>query len=323
MDTKQFLNQLKKELLDGGLDSEQTASYTHRFYNLLKNASPEEEVKLLTEFGNPSDVAANILTKEREGGGVSAQKPPVATNSILTAPPPAQNAPSPKPRQPKPAAGQQPNGASQQRPAPHGITAIATKAESPSVDSQPPKRATPAPQARPANKNTAHAERHSGPLPINYDDVDSYKRPMTKRGNTMFWWVMGLSSPITIAVAAAVALFIGALYAVLAGLVAISTAVIIAGVLVGLAISIVGLIFGGAEIILESGAHYVGLYEISIALMIIGAVTIGSILLYNIITKLVPLLWGLVTRLAKLIFSQFMRLVYFVREECNKRSLED
>ena len=310
MDTKQFLTRLKAELLGHGLDHEQVAGYTSRFYKILSAAEPPEAERLIGEFGDPVTLAANIAAKEKAGGDAPQKSaPPVK--------------PSNAPQQAKKPAQQQ-----QSKPAVHAPQ----RKEATRQPEQEPKQATKAnSQQRPGVATSAGrqnrqpskpTEKPQGPRPITFDEVDSYKQPMTKRGKTMFWWTMGLSSPLTIAFAALVALFLGGLYAILAGLVVVSTLIIIVGVLGGLVLAIVGFVGGGTGTILEAEANFIGMYEIALALIVIGVVVIASILLYNFIVKLIPILWGLVTRLAKLIFNQFMRLVYFIREECNKRSLE-
>ena len=330
MDTKQFLTKLKAELLGHGLDHEQVAGYTSRFYKILSAAEPPEAERLIGEFGDPVTLAANIAAKENAGGDVPQKSAtPVKPNNA------PQQAKKPTQQQNKPVQGTQQNkvttmsGASEQQkpvaPAPQRKEATRQHEQEPKQ----PARAT-APQrsgvatsvSRQNRQPSKPTEKPQGPRPITFDEVDSYKQPMTKRGKTMFWWTMGLSSPLTIAVAALVALFLGGLYAILAGLVVVSTLTIIVGVLAGLALAIVGFVGGGTGTILEAEANFIGMYEIALALIIIGVVVIASILLYNFIVKIIPILWGLVTRLAKLIFNQFMRLVYFVREECNKRSLE-
>ena len=131
----------------------------------------------------------------------------------------------------------------------------------------------------------------------------------------MFWILFAISLPITFPL---FLIFIGAFAAVwlgLAGLVAASVGVLTALVACGAAGSLIGIVYGVIQLVTSVP---LGLYEIGIGIITVGAVMFMGILIYNFAVRLVPYAMRLWWRLFLHVLNKLKSLFNFLRKESVK-----
>lgn len=137
-----------------------------------------------------------------------------------------------------------------------------------------------------------------------------------KTPSIIFTLIMVLSLPLLLILAF---VSIGALVSIYFALAAVVLAIILAIICVvfgGSLTSLVALLYGATQIMQEP--RYVGIHEIGLALIIIGATVLISVLLYNIAVRLIPWVLSKAALIFKLLFTGVKRLAEKVRKGCEK-----
>ena len=137
-----------------------------------------------------------------------------------------------------------------------------------------------------------------------------------KTPSIIFTLIMVLSLPLLLILAF---VSIGALVSIYFALAAVVLAIILAIICVvfgGSLTSLVALLYGATQIMQEP--RYVGIHEIGLALIIIGATVLVSVLLYNIAVRLIPWVLSKAALIFKLLFTGVKRLAEKVRKGCER-----
>ena len=137
-----------------------------------------------------------------------------------------------------------------------------------------------------------------------------------KTPSIIFTLIMVLSLPLLLILAF---VSIGALVSIYFALAAVVLAIILAIICVvfgGSLTSLVALLYGATQIMQEP--RYVGIHEIGLALIIIGATVLVSVLLYNIAVRLIPWVLSKAALIFKLLFTGVKRLAEKLRKGCER-----
>lgn len=166
------------------------------------------------------------------------------------------------------------------------------------------------------SKPSQHAD--DRPKPISFADLGKHVTPMTESGAHKFKVILLLWSVPLLLGAILLALFFGLIFAAVGALAALFVVGIVALVTAAVVAGVVALVVGVIEIITVTGATYVGLLEIGIALFVCGFAMTFSVLMYNFIVKVIPILFGYAVKFFKLVIFKIILQILLVRENCNK-----
>lgn len=142
------------------------------------------------------------------------------------------------------------------------------------------------------------------------------KEPLTKAGKKEYTKrILIALLPASLGVACiSVPVLIG--YTAIALLIAFFIAVLVAVTVIGCTASLAGMIYGIVSLFSSTPE---GIYEIGIALVILGVTLALAIASYNIAVRFVPILWRKYTaKVTKTLFLKLRRHLNSVRKECNK-----
>ena len=146
--------------------------------------------------------------------------------------------------------------------------------------------------------------------------VKTEKVELTERGK-VFYRIWMRSKGVGYA---ALAVLIGfaavAVYALIAALIAALVGLLVAVAVAGVIATLAGLIYG---IIKLFSVTPEGLYEIGLALIILGVTLAASIGLYNLAIRIVPMLWKRLTIFLKEKKEEYRAFLNDVRTECNEK----
>lgn len=161
------------------------------------------------------------------------------------------------------------------------------------------------------------------PEPITDSDYDEYIHDddsdgaPSVRGKRIFWTVLIVTLPLSLALLLAYFGVFGAAFVVLCALNVLLVAGLIGGAAVGAALSLIGIIYGITQLITVSSAAP-GLYEIGLGVTIGGIVLAAGILIYNIACRLVPRLIQLLGTLFGICTGKLRTLFHMAKEACYK-----
>lgn len=136
------------------------------------------------------------------------------------------------------------------------------------------------------------------------------------KGSPLFWILFIVTIPLTLPVFAALWAVVGLIYASISAIMVAFVLVMIGIVAIGTALTLVGLIFGIYKIFSQ---FPIGLFEIGLAVAIGGATMLVSILIYNLVVRLMPKLFPFVSRLAVYIWTKIVDLYYFCKKGCGNK----
>ncbi len=171
-------------------------------------------------------------------------------------------------------------------------------------------------QPRPAPEPVPRREE-----PIRYaqNSADFFKesngQDKTPKGVAIFWTILILTLPLTLAILAGILTVFGILFLGLIVMIIGLVAAMIAVVAAGSGIALVGIIYGITQIFTFMAA---GIYEIGLGVMIGGGVLLVGIILYNLAIRFLPWVMKWLTVLFSFVFGQCRNLFYLARRECYK-----
>lgn len=138
------------------------------------------------------------------------------------------------------------------------------------------------------------------------------------RGKYFFIGGLVLTSPIWITVSA----FVLAVLAILCCamiVVDIAIAVVMtAAIIVGGILSASSIIYGVIALLPGAVASYIGMYELGLGLIILGALIVSGILLHFFVVKVTPIVFKSSIKLVKFLVKKLIHFIKFVRKECDK-----
>ncbi len=138
------------------------------------------------------------------------------------------------------------------------------------------------------------------------------------RGKYIFIGGVVLSSPIWLTLSIILIGFFGVIYA---AMIAIDVAIAVFlsfFIIVGGIASFSAIIYGVIGLLPGAVASYIGMYELGLGLMILGTLIVVSILLHFFVVKVTPLVFRQTTRFFKFLVKKIIKLVKFLRKECDK-----
>ncbi len=143
------------------------------------------------------------------------------------------------------------------------------------------------------------------------DYVEEEQIPNSK----LFWILFVVTANIWIPLGLfALALFAAAWLGIAALMVG-AIACMVALVAAGSALALVGIIYGIVQLFTSLA---VGLYEIGLGIVIIGAVMLSGILIYNFAIRVVPILFSLLYKFFRYCLKKLKQLFNFLRKVCAK-----
>ena len=290
MEFNAFIAALKSSLVERGID-QNTAD---RYVTSVSRSFKEDDIKRIATYQKPSDFSslsdsiANAIKRKMSGN----EKPRTTVPQGQKAPVRQQNIPA------EAAVRNQANA----RPAP----------ERPAARRNEPQSLTDRVLAFIKSFSSRPAV---STKPRYNDDNDSAIMEVGENGKKIFWIAAICLSPLLLFLALVYLGFFAVLY------VAVSLAIIgcilalIAIVVAGSAIALVGLVYGTIRLFSIPAE---GLYEIGLAVIIIGLIMLFGILLYNLALRVLPLLYGQIKRLFVFLTDKLKSLLYYLKRECYK-----
>ena len=168
-------------------------------------------------------------------------------------------------------------------------------------------------------KMAAHSEKKEPPVQYAQNSADFFKEPegsdKTTKGVAVFWTVLILTLPLTLALLAVVLAVFGFMFLGLIVMIIGLVLGMIAIAAVGSCTALIGIIYGITQIFTFMAA---GIYEIGLGVMIGGGVLLAGIILYNLAIRFLPWVMKWVTVLFTYVFGQIRNLFYLARRECYK-----
>lgn len=152
---------------------------------------------------------------------------------------------------------------------------------------------------------------------ISDDFYDKYSvnEKSTVKGVTVFWSLLILTLPISLAFLSIIFGTFILCFASLIALIIIGVAGLIALVAAGTGVSLIGIIFGITQLFSFVAA---GIYEIGLGVMVAGAVLFVSVLIYNFSIRFLPWVITRVGTLLKYVCGKLKTLFLYIRRECYK-----
>lgn len=156
-------------------------------------------------------------------------------------------------------------------------------------------------------KSTMHATRS-----IKYSDLDQFVA-IDSKNRIIFWCAVALLSPLILfLIAVVLGVFLFAFF-VMASVIAACIVALVAIVGAGTGIALFGLIYGTTQLFSAAAA---GLYEIGIAIKVIGVSLFSGILLYNVAIRLMPYLMHYLYEFFCFVVRKGVQLFQFIKREC-------
>lgn len=156
-------------------------------------------------------------------------------------------------------------------------------------------------------RSTMHATRS-----IKYSDLDQFVA-IDSKNRIIFWCAVALLSPLLLfLIAVVLGVFLFAFFA-MASIIAACIVALIAIVGAGTGIALFGLIYGTMQLFSAAAA---GLYEIGIAIKVIGISLFSGILLYNVAIRLMPYLMHYLYEFFCFVVRKGVQLFQFIKREC-------
>ncbi|MBE6671908.1 MAG: hypothetical protein E7599_00095 [Ruminococcaceae bacterium] len=284
MDLHKYFADLGDALCAGGMTSAQSAAYCKRLSDSLGNLEPAAREQKLASYGSPEDLAKRVLSIASKQAEASPAEDEQKANPALE----------------------------------HTINVDAGKRAA-----VPMTRAIPVVHTNEEEKTTVMpnpelqaTKKKLDPVKQEMPEEEAPKKPISKRGMQIFWWSVGLSSPIWLFLAFVLAgLFLfayGALIVAAVGLIVALTVTVIGGIL----LAIIGLGYGIVEMLPGTDAFFVGLYEFGLGMIVVGGTIIFSILEYNGATVLVPYTLKKLTVFLKFTIRQIKQLIIHLYDRC-------
>lgn len=167
----------------------------------------------------------------------------------------------------------------------------------------------------PAAKNPA-ADESDENIKDEYFEFDQGNEK-TSKGVAVFWTVLILTLPISLALLAVIfggfALLFAALFAVIVALVLLLVAVVAGGA----ACSLVGIIYGITQLFVFVEA---GIYEIGLGIAVAGVALLLAVLLYNVAVRALPWVIRKLGVFFRFVCRKLKSLFLYARRECYKLS---
>ena len=147
------------------------------------------------------------------------------------------------------------------------------------------------------------------------DDNDSEFMEVGENGKKIFWIAFACLSPLLLFFLLVYFGFFAALYVAVALAIVFCVIVLVLLVAAGSAVALIGLVYG---VIRLFSIPAEGLYEIGLAIIIIGLVMLFGVLIYNLALRVLPLLFRQIKRLFLFTFDKLKALYYYLKKECYK-----
>lgn len=308
MEFNAFLNALKNALVERGIES----SSAQRHVTALARTFTESDIKEIQQYKSVSEfseLADNLASaiKKRTAAKNAAQAAATAPQAMTGAPQKSsgqmtkQSQQAPKKEEPVP-------------------QHTASTAPIPVVDS--PRRAPQQPPRAPSTPiDTAHRRQTPPPQPPRRrpakpapkDDIEAME--IHENGQRIFWIAFACLSPVLLFLAILFFGIFGFMYGAVALSIAFCVVAVIFLVAAGSAVSLIGLIYG---IIRIFSVPAEGFYEIGLAVVVIGLVTLCSILLYNLALRFIPRLFKLIHKFFLFSVAKIKELYRYIKKECYK-----
>jgi len=303
MEFNAFLNALKNALVERGIDS----SSAQRHVTALARTFTESDIKEIQQYNSASEfseLADNLASAIKKRAAAK-------TTAAQAASPSPQAAPSTS-QKPLPTTVKQPQTAPKKE-SPLNTASI------PAADLQ---RRQPQP-ARPSPAPADASHRRQNPpsqpprkkvaKPEPKDDIEAME--IHENGQRIFWIALACLSPVLLFLAVVFFGIFGFMYGAVAFSIVFCVTALILLVAAGSAVSLIGLIYG---IIRIFSIPAEGFYEIGLAVVVIGIVTLCSILLYNLALRFIPKLFKLIHKLFLFSVTKIKELYRYLKKECYK-----
>ena len=291
MEFNAFIAALKSSLVERGID-QNTAD---RYVTSVSRSFQEDDLKRIATYQKPTDfsslsdsIAATIKRKT-----VPAEKPRPAA-----------------PQAPRTNARPQ---SAQQEPAGRSQPAARPAAEHKPVHIEEPKSF--AQRAADYFKSLTAKKPAADNKPRIKEERESEILEVGENGKLIFWAAVICLSPIWLFLALIYFGFFAALYAAVTLAIVACVLALIAIVTAGSAVALVGLVYG---VIRLFSIPAEGLYEIGLAVIIVGLVLLFGILIYNFALRVLPLLYAQIKRLFLFLTDKLKSLIYHLKKECYK-----
>ena len=136
-----------------------------------------------------------------------------------------------------------------------------------------------------------------------------------ENGKLIFWVAVVCLSPLWLFLALVYFGFFAALYVAVTLAIVGCVLLLVAIVTAGSAVALVGLVYGALRLFSIPAE---GLYEIGLAVIIIGLVLLFGVLIYNFALRVLPLLYAQIKRLFLFLTDKLKILIYQLKKECYK-----
>lgn len=134
-----------------------------------------------------------------------------------------------------------------------------------------------------------------------------------QKNRQKFWLIFAATLPITVAVLMATALAFAFTFFLIAVMIIIAVAALVAITAVGTLVSVLGMIFGVAQML---SSLPVGLYECGIAIMAGSVALFSGILVYNFAVRLMPFAAKWLLALGRYVIRKYKELFVYLKKEC-------
>lgn len=287
MDLQNYFTGLGDALIAGGMPPEQSTAYCKRLSDSLSSLDPASREQKLASYGSPEDLAKRVLS--------IAEKQKDKTNT------PEETEPKPNPSLEHTVNID--SGKHAAVPMTKAIPVVHTNEEEKTTVIKP-------------NPELQATKKKLDPVKEEPPKEEPQKKPLSKRGMQVFWWSAGLSSPITLFLAFALASAFAFLYA---ALIFAAVAMIVAltiTVIGGILLALICLGYGIVKMMPGTDAFFIGLYEFGLGMIVVGGTVTFSILEYNGATVLVPYTIKKLTVFLKFTIRQIKRLIVYLYDLC-------
>ncbi len=287
MEFNAFLAALKSSLVERGID-QNTAD---RYVTAVSRSFKEDDLHRIATYQKPSDFAS---LSDNLSAAIKRKKAAETPNKSSAAAP-AQQSPA--------------------RIAPQSRSAASSQRVRPTQNTQ----AAPEKKSFPDNVidffRTLPARFSAAKKKPAQDDNDSEFMEVGENGKKIFWIAFACLSPLLLFFLLVYFGFFAALYVAVALAIVFCVIVLVLLVAAGSAVALIGLVYG---VIRLFSIPAEGLYEIGLAIIIIGLVMLFGVLIYNLALRVLPLLFRQIKRLFLFTFDKLKALYYYLKKECYK-----
>lgn len=287
MEFNAFLAALKSSLVERGID-QNTAD---RYVTAVSRSFKEDDLHRIATYQKPSDFAS---LSDNLSAAIKRKKAAETPNKSSAAAP-AQQSPA--------------------RIAPQSRSAASSRRVRPTQNTQ----AAPEKKSFPDNVidffRTLPARFSAAKKKPAQDDNDSEFMEVGENGKKIFWIAFACLSPLLLFFLLVYFGFFAALYVAVALAIVFCVIVLVLLVAAGSAVALIGLVYG---VIRLFSIPAEGLYEIGLAIIIIGLVMLFGVLIYNLALRVLPLLFRQIKRLFLFTFDKLKALYYYLKKECYK-----